>query len=206
MWKHVLLPGLMSLAMLFTGCATVMQPVSKTAESYRPADNEATIIFLRSTSVLNFPVGGDSQGGCGIRPSVFDVTGEETKFLGKVLCYTQLAYKTNTGEHMFMIVGESADFLRTNLGGGKTYYAVVIGWPGWLYSRFSLNPVQRHEQNQEGFQANKNTFKFVENTPESYAWAAKHAAGIEKKRDENMPRWLDKYGTNTFGLTLEDGM
>ena len=203
MRKRVLLPGLMTLSILFAGCTTVMQPVSKTAEAYRPADNEATIIFLRSESILSLP---DSQAGCGWRATIFDVTGDENKFLGKVPCYTQVAYKTTEGEHLFMIVGESADFLRTNLGGGKTYYALVIGWPGWWSNRFSLNPVQRHEQNQDRFHKYKNKTKFVENTAESHAWANQHAAEIQTKRDENIQRWIDKYGTDTYGLTPEDGM
>lgn len=196
MKRSPLFPALLIGVLLMAGCASSgMQPVTKQAVDYRPASNEATIIFLRT----------GFYGGA-ILASVFDVTNEETKFIGISAKGTQIAYKTTPGKKMFMVVSESADFLRADLAGGKTYYALVTARMGVWRARFSLNPVTKDEQHQDRFQKNRATVKFVENTEKSRAWAEKNAPSIQEKREANMPRWIEKYGTDTYGLSPEDGM
>lgn len=179
---------------VFSGCASnLMKPVQKDAAAYKPGANEATIIFLR-----------DSLFGSAFQATVFDVTGEETKFIGIVSHKFKVAYKTTPGKHMFMVVGENGDFMSADLEGGKTYFAMVIPRPGFFKTRFSLNPVHKDEYH-ENFASHREDTHFVENTPESLAWYEKNADNIRAKREKDLPRWHKKAERDKIGLLPEDG-
>lgn len=186
---------LMAFSVIMTGCASSkMTPVTGGGEIYKPRENEATIIFMRPSFF-----------GAAIQSSVFDVTTAENKFVGIVSAFSKVAYKTSPGVHLFMVVGESGDFLRVKFAAGKTYYAVVIPRLGFLKARFSLSPVRRHEMESGKFKDEIEDKNFVENTPESHAWARENGKSIQDKREEYWPKWIRKYGENSYGLSPEDG-
>lgn len=54
---------------------------------------------------------------------------------------TKVAYHTEPGEHMFMVIAESADFMQATLEAGKTYYAQIVPRPGVWKARFSFRPI-----------------------------------------------------------------
>ena len=128
---------LIAFSVFLTGCASSkMNPVTSGGEIYKPRENQATIVFMRTSFF-----------GGAIQSSVFDVTTAENKFVGIVSAFSKVAYKTSPGIHVFMVVGESGDFLRVKFAGGKTYYANVFPRPGFFKARFSLRPVRKHEIN-----------------------------------------------------------
>lgn len=178
----------------FSGCASkLMKPVDKGSAAYKPGDNEATIIFLRNSIF-----------GAAVQATVYDVTGEETKFIGIVSYKFKVAYKTTPGKHMFMVVGENGDFMPGEFEAGKTYFAIVVPRPGFFKTRFSLNPVHQNEYNDK-FAAYRRDTHFVENTPESLAWFAENAANIRATREKDLPRWHKKAEEDKIGLLPEDG-
>src|SRR5436190_1151179 len=77
--------------------------------------DEAMVVFMRPSMV----------GGM-VAASVFDVTDAgPAKLVGIVNYGTKMVYLTKPGEYTFMVVGESADFMKASFAAGKTYYALV---------------------------------------------------------------------------------
>ena len=58
---------------------------------------ESSIVFMRASAL-----------GGAVAASVFDVTSEETKFVGLVNYGTKVAHPVKPGNYTFMVIGESA--------------------------------------------------------------------------------------------------
>ena len=124
------------IGLAFNGCASkYMQPVDSERElSYEPSESEAVIIFMRPSAF-----------GGAIQSSVFDVTNGDNILVGIVSSKAKVAHKTAPGEHTFMVVGESADFMGAEVEAGKKYYALVTPRFGAWKARFSLKPIHKDE-------------------------------------------------------------
>ena len=188
------LVSLVFVVVLFLGCAQYMKPASPEAVSlYKPNKNESLIIFSRP-----FPYGGKS--------SVFDVTTKGNILVGIVPAKTKVAYKITAGEHLFMVIGESADFMKANLEGGKTYYALLNLRMGAWQARFSLVPINKSTLKLEAFMDSVRSCKFVENTDASYNWANDHAENIQSMREDYYRKWMSKPEQDRPVLSSEDGI
>jgi hypothetical protein len=180
-----------------SGCASkYMQPVGPEKEQfYQPSETEAFIIFMRPSAF-----------GGAIQSSVFDVTTDENVLIGIVSSKTKVAHKTAPGEYTFMVVGESADFMKAEVEAGKTYYALVTPRVGFWKARFSLKPIHKDELDSEEFKKWESSCSFVENTDGSYQWASDNAASIQKKREKYYQKWMSKSEMDRPLLVKEDGM
>lgn len=185
------------LILLVTGCSSkYMRPAGPdAASSYAPGPNQATVIFMRPSSL-----------GGAIQASVFDVTNSENNFVGIVSHKTKVAYKVAPGEHLFMVVGESADFMKAVLEAGKMYYALVTPRIGVWKARFSLKPVHKDELNSEKFKDWNSSCEFVENTNESAQWAKENMPNIQEKRESYFEKWMSKPEADRPVLQREDGI
>lgn len=194
----VILGLLMAVTIFLSGCAgssKYMKETSGVAPSYKPEKTESLVIFMRPSGL-----------GFAISSSVFDITEKEEVFVGIVPAKKKVAYKTNPGEHMFMVVGESADFMRANLEAGKTYYALVTPRMGVWKARFSLKPIHKQELNSDEFQNWFNSCDFVENTQDSYDWAKNNTVSIQSKKEEYLTKWNEKSDTDKPLLNSDDGL
>jgi len=180
----------------FSGCASkYMQPVGPEREqTFIPSESEAVIIFMRPSSF-----------GGAIQSSVFDVTTGENVLVGIVSSKAKVAYRTAPGEHLFMVVGESADFMGAEVEAGRNYYALVTPRVGVWKARFSLKPIHRDELESEKFKGWYDSCGFVENTDGSYQWARDNAASIQSKRETYYQKWMSKPEMDRPLLYKEDG-
>jgi len=156
-----------------------MQPVTDPAYQITAESDSATVVFLRP-----------SRFGGGINSSVFQTDNEQSKLVGMVPSRAKVAYRVSPGKHMFMVVGESADFMEANLEAGKIYYAIVAARMGAWKARFSLRPVDAGEN--EKLDKYLNACKWVKLSPAARAWATKNSASIEKKRNRYFEKWQEK--------------
>lgn len=191
--------ALVGVALLFsfTGCATkskIMSSVPATEASYAPAPGKALVVFLRPT---NF--------GCAIQSSVHDITGNGNQFVGIVSAMTKIAYQSDPGERLFMVVGESADFMKATLLPDKVYYVVVNPRFGAWKARFSLIAARKHEENPEKFIKRLQECQWVKNTDASYKWAEKNAPSINKKKEAYLPKWQARTDHEMDVLLATDG-
>ena len=190
--KYCLIAAL-AIALAACGGAGQMIPASE-PPAMRPG--EALVVFMRPSTF----------GGV-VASSLFDVTTSETKFIGIVNMNNKLAYAVPPGEHTFMVVGESADFMRATVLAGRTYYALVTPRIGVWKARFSFRPVRDTELGGSEFASWDAATQFVTNSPASLDWAQRNAAGINSKRGEYWGEWMSKplHQQQSQTLQAEDG-
>lgn len=187
-----------TLFVLFLG-VTVYAKTGLMANSERqltPNTDQALIIFMRSSFM-----------GSAISASLFDVTGENTKFIGIMYNKTKVIYDVAPGEYTFMVIGESADFLKATVEAGKTYYALITPRMGAWKARFSFRPLRQSDLESAEFPKWDSATSLVENTPQSEEWAQNNAEDIEGKRARNWPAWCELSPEMQDQMTLkaEDG-
>lgn len=187
-------------AVVFTGCASVqMKKEGVVAKSAGP--DKAKIVFLRHSFV-----------GSAISASVFDVTAEQEKFIGIHENATRIEYLVPPGDHLFMVVGESADFMAASVEAGKTYHAITTPRMGVWKARFSLMPVRTSGSGE--FTTTSSDFKtwiadpLVEVGPEAEKWYQENRQSIVDKRKEYIVKWNEKSAEDKAerSLTKADGM
>ena len=186
-----------TLLLVLTGCKSTLMTPAEDQQRSNVAPGQSQITFMRSSFV-----------GQAIQASVFDVTSGTPEFIGIISNDTQLAHDTKPGEHTFMVVGESADFLKADLLADKAYYSIVTPRMGFWKARFSLHPV-RSEQNAGKFKYDSKKFKemikdssYVVTSEQALNWANKNAADISKKLAKYLPAWNAKDPTKQAQATL----
>ena len=171
---------------LLSGCqSTLMEPATEQAQTNVGA-GQTQVVFIRSAFIAQ-----------AIQSSVYDITSGTPEFIGILSNDTKVSYMTTPGEHMFMVIGESADFLKANVLEGKTYYAVVTPRMGFWKARFSLHPVRNDESGK--FQYGSEEFKemlsdsqFVKSGAAAKKWAVSNASSISGKMNKYLPEWNSK--------------
>jgi hypothetical protein len=162
----------------------------KSERPITPKQDQTLLVFMRCYSF-----------GSPSAASVFDVSENETKFIG--ILYnngTKIMYNVAPGEHTFMVVGESADFLKATVLAGKIYYSLVKPRTGWWKDRFSFRPLRQSDLASPDFSDWDTHTVLVDNTPESEEWAKRNSPDIEGKRARYLPAW------NALSLELRESM
>lgn len=188
-------------SVLFTACASNPMSVSEQTAIASPAADESQVVFMR-----------DSFVGSAIKASLYDVSGDKPIFIGIIANGTKVPYRTEPGEHTFMVVSEAADFMEANLAGGKTYYSLVTPRMGMWKARFSLWPIKRaadadYRLDSDNFQQWLNSTKVAEKTPEASRWFQSNKNSVEAKQEKYWPVWGEKSEDDLARRTLilEDG-
>ena len=157
---------------------------------------ESSIVFMRASAL-----------GGAVAASVFDVTSEETKFVGLVNYGTKVAHPVKPGNYTFMVIGESADFMQVSVLPDRTYYALVTPRVGVWKARFSFKPLRANEGAGADFISGMLATKYVENSPATMNWAAENKSDIDSKRTQYWPEWSAKPAHQRGSQTLlpQDG-
>lgn len=159
-----------------------------------PSPGKSMIIFMRPSTL-----------GFGIQSSVFEVQNEEVQLAGIVAAKKKVVYELEPGEHLFMVIGESADFMYADLDPEKTYYALVTPRMGVWKARFSLKPVHAEEFTSSQFEEWLQNCEWVKIIPESETWAASNMESIQSKRKEYYEKWMNKNENDRPRLLPQDG-
>ena len=194
--KTLLLTLLVALLLtpLMTGCSHHMQAVPQDRIFTAPEAGKSVVIFMRPGSFAG-----------AIGSSVFEVSGEEPSLVGLVAAKKKVAYQVEPGEHLFMVVGESADFMSAQLEPNKTYYAFVEPRLGAWKARFSLRPIHADEVKTSRFRSWVNSCRWVEKAPSADNWAQANMRDIKAKKRNYYKRWMDKDVSNRPRLLPQDG-
>jgi hypothetical protein len=185
------------LALLISGCAgTVknMREVPTGTAGSAPEVGKAMVVFMRPSGL-----------GYAIQSSVFEIQDNDLVLAGIVAAKAKVAYQLEPGKRLFMVVGESADFMDANVLPNKTYYVLITPRMGVWRARFSLKPIHKNEINTAEFNSWIDGCKWVEKTPESDSWALSNMGSIQSKRAEYYPEWLKKPELERPHLFQEDG-
>ena len=169
------------LAASASGCAGSiknMRAVDNINTVATPADS--VLVFLRPSGI-----------GYAGQSEVFEIReGQPARLVGIVAAKKKVAFRTTPGTHMFMVVGESADFMEARLAANQTYYALVTPRMGWWKARFSLRPLLPEENAKLPEWLEE--AQWAELNEDSARWAAENSADIEAKRAKYMRAWMAK--------------
>nr|WP_321513160.1 hypothetical protein [uncultured Pseudodesulfovibrio sp.] len=180
--------------LIMTGCASSqMMKVPTDIAPYSADPEKATVVFMRPSSF-----------GGAIQSYAFQYDDESPEFVGIVSTNYKIAYQTTPGKHLFMIMGENADFLQADLAPNHIYYVVIEPHMGFMTARFSLDPILASQFDSQSFKDDLAECDFVQNTPASTEWFEKHKADIIKKYQSYYPDWLEDV-EDQHHLTPEDG-
>jgi hypothetical protein len=186
------------LASLISGCAGTiknMREVPADRAEFTPEKGNAVIVFMRPSGM-----------GFAIQSSVFEIKDNNPSTLaGIVAAKTKVAYRVEPGKHLFMVVGESADFMTADIQPNKTYYAYVTPRMGVWKARFSLEPKHKADLNTSDFSSALADCKWVEKSPDSDKWMLDNLDSIKSKRADYYPDWLQQPENERPHLLPEDG-
>jgi hypothetical protein len=183
--------------LFFWGCAGSvknMREIPDEHAAYAPGQDRALIVFMRPFFL-----------GSAFQSSVFKLVDDNPELIGIVAAKKKVAYNIEPGEHLFMVIGESADFMKADVLPGKTYYVLVSPRMGMWKARFSLKPVHRDELDPEKLDTWEKDCHWVEKTYESNQWADAHMPSIQSKKVKYMETWLQRPESERPALQAEDG-
>ena len=197
--RRLYLVILVSVLSLLGGCAgTVrhMQPsmLERTAV-VKPDSGKSLLIFLRPSGL-----------GFAVQSSVFKVNAVgNSSLVGIVAAKMKVAYQVEPGQHLFMAIGESAEFMSADVQAGKTYYIRVEPRMGMWKARFALEPVKATSNDLTGLTSDLADCSWVEKTEESERWARENMSSVESKRAEYYPKWQAEAADRKVALAAGDG-
>ena len=188
---------ILALTIGFSGCAgrvsnMSVAPAGKIIEA--PQKGKAQIVFMRPATM-----------GYAIQSAVFEMSNDMPLIVGIVAAKKKVSYSVEPGEHLFMVTGESADFMSAKLEADKTYYVLVTPRMGFWKARFSLKPIHADELNSEKFNSWLNSCQLVEISQDTQLWASKNSNSIQAKYNRFYPGWTQKDISRQPILLPEDG-
>ena len=187
----------LAFAIGFSGCAGSVSNMKVAAPNKMinaPTSGKSKIVFMRPSSF-----------GFAIQSSVFKVDNNQQSIVGIVAAKKKVSYELKPGKHLFMVVGESADFMSADLEADKTYYALVTPRMGLWKARFSLAPVSASQLNSEKFNSWLNDCQLVEVTSDTQQWANENSESVQSKYNDYYQDWINKEASQRPMLTKNDG-
>ena len=194
--NFLLIVATMLAGIFIAGCATSskMQVLPPERVISAPEEGMSLVVFMRP-----------SDFGGAIQSSVFEIKDEKPSLIGIVSANTKVSHQVKPGDYLFMVIGESADFMSAELEADKTYYALVTPRMGVWKARFSLKPIHAAELDTEEFNDWFEQCGWMENTPASEGWARENANSIYSKYTEYYADWMEKDAADRPKLLAEDG-
>ncbi|MBX2869891.1 MAG: hypothetical protein KTR18_14525 [Acidiferrobacterales bacterium] len=183
---------------MLTGCAGTVVNMQELPEGEVPRGanpGQAQIVFMRPSNL-----------GFAIQSSVFEIINDEPQLIGIVAAKKKVSYQVDPGEHLFMVIGESADFMSANIAADKTYHALVTPRIGAWKARFSLRPVSSEDRGSGKFNEWNTATNWVAKSATSDSWAEKNIASIRKKQEKYFKKWMNKGRENQPRLRADDGI
>ena len=140
--------------------------------------------------------------------SVTETAGKdsEPEIIGILPVRTMVAYHVDPGRHLFMVLGQFADFMTADVLPNRTYYVFALARPGKFRALYSLKAVDKQEQGSKDFKEIIASFKWVVKTPEALNYAASNMAAIRSRQDESYRVWIQKAESERPRLLPDDGV
>jgi len=142
------------------------------------------------------------------RSSIFEIrdNSPDPQIVGLGGGGTKISYQVDPGKHLFMVVGETADFMAADVLPNSTYYVWVMVLEGKWRARYSLKAVDKQEQNSKDFIEQLASSKWVENMAVSRDWAASNMPSIRTRYTQYYPLWTKKPESERSSLLPNDGV
>lgn len=183
---------------LLGGCAGPVKNMSVAAIEksaiLKPEPGKALVVFMRP-SVL----------GSAVQSSVFEIQDNQPALVGIVAAKAKVAYQAAPGSHLFMVIGENADYMQADLLADRTYYVQVSPRMGMWKARFGLEPVKPATLDTAAFKSELADCAWVEKTAQSDSWARENMSSVLAKHSEYFKEWQAKPADQKPALAPADG-
>jgi hypothetical protein len=160
------------------GCATPSMNLSVPIDSGIALEKDKALVYFIRPASLGF--------------KYHAVVYDDDKFIGFVPYNQKLPYLAESGDHLFMVVSESADFMKANLLPGKTYYVQVEPRMGAWRARFSLIPVTKDQLGTDKVREWIKEARLIKNRDSAYQWASDNRDDVLKKKKAYFEKWQSK--------------
>ena len=196
--RKLLLTGLSILIIsILTGCSgkvSNMQIANLGEKITLPKKGNAKIVFLRPSTM-----------GYAVQSSVFKIEDNNPKIVGIVAAKKKMSYDLVPGDYIFMVVGESADFMYAEVEANKTYYASITPRMGMWKARFSLEAISTEKYNDD-FKKSLEDSELVVPNQSTLQWAQNNQESIQSKYLEYYKKWMSKDVSLRPKLLKSDGI
>lgn len=200
MKRHFSIGFFLTCLFFLSGCTNSLMQKSAINNTSMPSAKagKAQIVFMRPSTF-----------GGAIQSSVFDLKHDknqlsEDQFVGIVSATAKILYDAEPGFHMFMVVGESADFMQANLKAGETYFALVTTRMDGRKAHFSLKPLHSNDLISDDYADWFQSTVWLENTTASHQWAVDNWEDIQDKKIKYLDKWQRKSQLKKDALTLKE--
>ena len=190
--------AVLSLGLLFfSGCAGTVKHMESAPDEalvVAPEEGKSMVVFMRPSTFA-----------FGIQSSVFEINSDYPSLVGILAAKKKVSYQLEPGTHLFMVIGESADFMSADLEANKTYYALVTPRMGVWKARFSLRPIHASELESTEFNEWLDGCEWVIKNADSEQWANENMPSILSKHEEYYAKWMEKDSSDRPHLMPQDG-
>lgn len=200
MKKFLSLGTVLTCLFVVSGCSGSLMQKSAIDNTSMPSakTGQALIVFMRPSTF------GGASGA-----SIFDLKHEknqlsEDRFVGLVPATTKVLYDAEPGFHLFMVIGESADFMQANLKAGETYFALVKTRMDGRKAHFSLKPLHSNDLISDEYADWFQSTAWLENTKASNQWAIENWVSIQAKKFKYLDKWQRKSQLKKDAVTLKE--
>ena len=186
----------LTLILSLNGCSGKVRNMNiapKEKITMTPSKGKAKIIFIRPSSVA-----------FSVQSSIFEIKNKEPVVVGIVPAKKRIVYEVDPGKHLFMVLGESADFMKAELLADKTYVAFITPRAGWIKARFSLEPIYKNTRRWVDVSYDIERYQLLETSPATLKWAEKNSRSIKGKYRGYYTKWLKKGNESQPFLTKLD--
>jgi hypothetical protein len=180
---------LVAAAMLCACSGGHMKSVNNPSKLGAPTSGKAKVVFMRPAAA-------------GFMVKAFLYDGDD--YIATVMSRQRYEYLAEPGDHFFMVLGESADFMEAHLQPGKTYYALIALRFGVWKARFSLVP-HNGQISDQNLQTWLRSCKAIEPTEKGYRWGESNRGKAQNLKNRYMPKWLEKPRKDQAVLKAESG-
>lgn len=165
--------------------------MAKSNEPLTLEPDKAAIVFMRPGKFV----------GAAVAVPLYDVTGEDTRFIGILDAGSKVAYQVAPGEHVFMTTVFGGDggvrFYKATVEAGKTYYfrAHIID------GIWGLSPVHQDALTGKDFEGWDKGTQLTVNSPKSLEWGQANLESATQRHKALEPQVI----ADSASLRVQDG-
>ena len=193
---------LLSLALVGGGVAVVggpslVQEASAAGTTPIPAEGKALVVFFRPLTGTSFLDGA--------RSTLFEIKEQrDPQAIGIGGGGTKVVHEADPGKHLFMVVGETADFMTADLLPNSTYHVTVVVSAGKWRARYALRPTDQRDMESGDFKQLLAASSWTESAAAAQSWAASNMPSIRARYAQYYPPWASKPDAQRAGLLPTD--
>jgi hypothetical protein len=172
------------LPLLFLAFTSLAQDGRATGTAPVPAAGKALVVFFRPATGTAFLDGA--------RHTLFVVRDSQDPLpIGIGGGGSKVAYQADPGKHLFMVIGETADFMEAELLPDSTYHVTVAVAAGAWRARYQLRPTDAQDRASNDFKALLASAQWADSST-AQAWAAANMPSIKRRQGQYYPAWRAK--------------